>query len=149
MWFFTHVTHLIYVNEMDTRYLHQGCIITHTHTHRSHRCQYYPNGPLIRYVKLRVDHAPGIRGTFPSRRVVVIPTCITLCAWRTCHDAYQDRYLAVSFGVGGRESVPGIPGVWANRNFSYLVRGPWHRGPSGSATRHTATVHPEDLGWQI
>ena len=43
------------------------------------------NGPLARYVKLRVVHAPGMTGTFP------IPTCITARAWRTCRYVYQDR----------------------------------------------------------
>ena len=30
----------------------------------------------------------------------------------------------ISFEVGGGENVPGIPG--ANRNFTYLARGPYH-----------------------
>ena len=29
-----------------------------------------------------------------------------------------------TFGVGGRENIPGIPGACATRNFTYLVRGP-------------------------
>ena len=29
----------------------------------------------------------------------------------------------VSFEVGGRENVPGIPGACATHNFAYLVRG--------------------------
>ena len=32
--------------------------------------------------------------------------------------------VAVSFEIGGGENVPGIPGVCATRNFTYLVRGP-------------------------
>ena len=39
-------------------------------------------------------------------------------------DACRDRYLAVSFEVGGGENVPGIPGACATCNFAYLVRGP-------------------------
>ena len=72
-------------------------------------------GPLARYVKLRVAHAPGMPGTFlPRHRGLTIPTCITAHTW-----------LAVSFEVGGGENVPGIPGACATRNFMYLVRGPW------------------------
>ena len=29
-----------------------------------------------------------------------------------------------SFGVGGGENIPGIPGACKTRNFTYLVRGP-------------------------
>ena len=49
--------------------------------------------------------------------------------WCTCRDACRDRYPAVSVEVVGGENVPGIPGACANRNFMYLVRGPW--GTSG------------------
>ena len=51
--------------------------------------QYYR--PLARYVKSRVAHAPGMLGTFSPHRELAIPTCITARAWRTCHDACQDR----------------------------------------------------------
>ena len=54
---------------------------------------------------------------------VPIPTCITARAWRTCRDVCRDRYLTVSFEVGGGENVPGIPGAtW--RNFTYLIGDP-------------------------
>ena len=49
----------------------------------------------------------------------------TARAWRTCRDACQDRYLAVSFEVGGGKTTPGIPGACATRNMAYLVRAPW------------------------
>ena len=49
------------------------------------------NGPLARYVKLRVVHAPGLPGTFPRLRGLAIPTSITARASRTCRYAYQDR----------------------------------------------------------
>ena len=39
------------------------------------------NGPLARYVKLRVAHAPG---TFPYHRGLAIPACITARAWPLC-----------------------------------------------------------------
>ena len=63
------------------------------------------------------------RERFPRHRRLATPICIT--AWRTCRDASRCHYLAVSFEVGGREDVPGIPGACATHNFTYLVRGPW------------------------
>ena len=65
------------------------------------------------------------RKRFPRHRGLAIPTCITARVWRTCRDACRDRWLAVSFEVGGRGSVPGIPVACETRNFTYLVRGPW------------------------
>ena len=35
--------------------------------------------------------------------------------------------MVVFFVVGGGESVPGIPGACATRNFAYLVKGPFRR----------------------
>ena len=64
------------------------------------------------------------RERFPHHCGSSIPTCITTRASRTCRDACRNRYLAVFFGVGGGENVPGIPGASAIRNFTYLVRGP-------------------------
>ena len=64
------------------------------------------------------------RECFPHHRGLAIPTCITARASRTCRDACRDRYLAVSFEIGGGENVPGIPGACAKQNFTYLVRGP-------------------------
>ena len=50
-----------------------------------------PYGPLARYVKLRVAHAPGMPGTFSRYRGLAFPTCITARAWRTCRGACRDR----------------------------------------------------------
>ena len=58
------------------------------------------HGPLARYVKLRVAHVPGMPGTF------------------------SPPAIAVSFEVGGRENVHGIPGTCATHNFTYLARDP-------------------------
>ena len=44
-------------------------------------------------------------------------TCVTHVPW--C--------MSGSITRGGGENVPGIPGACATRNFTYLVRGPWHR----------------------
>ena len=60
----------------------------------------------------------------PRHRGFAIPTCIIARAWRTCRDAYRDRWPAVSFEVGGGKNAPGIPGACATRNFTYLVKGP-------------------------
>ena len=60
------------------------------------------NGPLTRYVKLRVAHAPGMPGTFfpvtdiKGNRELAIPTCITARAWRTCRDTCRDRLPAMA-----------------------------------------------------
>ena len=78
-------------------------------------------GPLNRCVTLWVAHASGMPGTCG----LATQTCITARAWRTCRDAFRDRWLAVSFEVVGRENVPGIPCAWATSNVTYLVRGPW------------------------
>ena len=61
---------------------------------------------------------------FPTT-ALTIPTCITARASRTFRDAHRDRYIAISVAVGGGESVPGIPGACATRNFTFLVRGSW------------------------
>ena len=60
------------------------------------------NGPLTRYAKLQVAHAPGMPGTFSpaadfkGNRWLAIPACITARAWRTCRDACRDRLPAVT-----------------------------------------------------
>ena len=56
-------------------------------------------GPLTRYVKLRVAHAPGMRGTFSpplTSKETAISACITERASRTCRDACRDRLPAVA-----------------------------------------------------
>ena len=80
-----------------------------------------PHGPLTRYAKLRVPHAPGMPGAFSPPPRVSDPDMHL----GTCRDACRDRWTAVSFKVGRRENVPGMPGACANRNLPYLVRGPW------------------------
>ena len=51
----------------------------------------------------------------------------------------------VSFEVVGRENVPGIPGACANRNFMYLVRGPW--GTSGYKWIQVSKPRDSDLNF--
>ena len=48
--------------------------------------------------------------------------CVTHVPW-----CMAGRYLAFSFGVGGRENVLGVPGICATHNFTYLARGPLSR----------------------
>ena len=60
------------------------------------------HGPLTRYVKLQVAHAPGMPETFSpaadfkGNRYLATPACITTRASRTCRDACRDRLLAVA-----------------------------------------------------
>ena len=81
------------------------------------------NGPLARYVRLRVAHAPGMPGTFSPPARLAIPTCITAPVSRTCRNACRDRQLAVCIEVAGGENVPSIPSACATHNFTYLAKG--------------------------
>ena len=74
----------------------------------------------IRYVKLRVAHAPGMPGTFfppPTLKATASKrsryACVTHVPW--C--------MSGSLTLGGRKNVPGIPGGCATHNFTYLARG--------------------------
>ena len=97
------------------------------------------HGPLARYVKLWVVHAPGMQGTFSPPSRVSDPnmhhgtyvTHVLLCTPGT---------LAISIEIGGGENVPGISGIsgaCATHNFTCLVRGPWgfHAKPVPSFVR--------------
>ena len=93
-----------------------------------HQCMVFVvswcHGPLTRYVKLRVAHAPGMSGTFSCHRLQRKPlvsdpgmhhgTCVTHVPW--C--------MSGSLSGGSGENVLGIPGACATRNFTYLVRSP-------------------------
>ena len=79
------------------------------------------HGPLTRYVKLQVAHAPGMPGTFSpaadfkGNRKLAIPTCITARAWRTCRDACRDRAPAVT-----GKTFPAFP---AHAHLQFCVSG--------------------------
>ena len=90
--------------------------------------RYEAHGPLTRYAKLRVAHAPGILGTFSCHRLQRKPlvsdpgmhhgTCVTHAPW--C--------MSGSLTRGDGKNVPGIPGACAIRGFTHLARGPcWRR----------------------
>ena len=83
------------------------------------------NGPLARYVNSGLCMRRDCRERFPRHRGLAIPTCITARASRMCGDACRDRYLAVSFDVGGGESVLGIPDACPTRKCTYMARSPW------------------------
>ena len=89
-------------------------------------------GPLIRYAKLRVAHAPGMSETFsPSARVrdpdMHRGTCMTHVPW-CLPGSLTSGFLWSRW----RGKVPGIPGAFVTRNFTYMLRGPW-KGPSKSS----------------
>ena len=82
-----------------------------------YNCAMIDHGPLTRYVKLGVAHAPGMSGTFCPPPWFSDPdmhhdTCVTHVPW-----CMPRSLLAVSFDVGGGENVPGIPGVCATVNY--------------------------------
>ena len=85
----------------------------------------FHHGPFIRYVKVRVAHAPERRERFPCHRLQRKPlvsdpvmhhgTCVT----------HVPRCMSRSLTGGGGVNVPGIPGACTIRNFTYQVRGPF------------------------
>ena len=112
------------------------------------------HGPLTRYAKLQVAHAPGMPGTFPpaadfeGNRYLAIPACITARAWRTCRDACRDRLPAVTgktfpafpahahpqFCVSGKRPIAPIKKCDASVSTKHTV------GPTFQAKMSTASV---------
>ena len=91
------------------------------------------HGPLTRYVKLWVAHAPGMPGTFSPPPRVSHPymhhgTCV-MHAPRCMPGSLTSGFLWRRW----RGNVPGIPGACATRNFTYLIRGPCTLGSMLSA----------------
>ena len=85
------------------------------------------DGPLSRYVKLRVAHAPGMSGTFSQPPRVSDPnmnrgTCLTHVPW-CMPGALTGRF----FGSRWRGKRSRHSRACATRNFTYLLRSPWHR----------------------
>ena len=81
------------------------------------------NGPLTRYLKLRVAHAPEMPGTFSPP-----PTSKETASLRFRHALWHVRHARAVMYVGianpqWRENVPGIPGTCTIRNITYLVKG--------------------------
>ena len=124
---------------------------THRHRHETHTHNFKPrisgplcavsigrpfqafpcHGPLVRYVKLRVAHAPGMAGTFPpaadfeGNRQLAISACITARASRTCRDACRDRLPAVA-----GETIPAFP-AHAHPQFYVFGKRPIEVIPNG------------------
>ena len=104
----------------------------------SRKCNLLANcsmtGPLARYVKLWVAHAPGMPGTpsAPPRASDLDMhqgTCVTHVPW-CMSGSLTSGFLLNRW----RGNVPNIPSTCANRNFTYLVRDPWPK------TRHLPRV---------
>ena len=90
----------------------------------AHRCVATWHGPLARYVKLRVAHAPGMPGTFSPPSQVSDPdmhhgTCVTHVPW-CIPGSLTSGFLWNRWC----ENIPGILGACSTPNFTYLVRGP-------------------------
>ena len=82
-------------------------------------------GPLARYVKLRLAHAPGVPGTFSPPPLVSNldmhhGTWVTHVSWCML-GSLTSSFLRSRWRV----KRSGIPCACAIRNFTYLVRGPW------------------------
>ena len=80
------------------------------------------HGPLIRYVKLRVAHAPGPFSPPPTSKDTASQR--SQHASRHVRDARAVMHVGIANPLW-RENIPGIPGACATCNFTYLVRGPW------------------------
>ena len=93
------------------------------------------HGPLARYLKLRVAHAPGMPGTFSQPPRVSDPdmhhgTCVTHVPWCML-GSLSSGFLE----VGGGENFPSIPGACATHNFT---KGPWTLLSDRSHSYHLA-----------
>ena len=86
-------------------------------TNRYPVLQWY--GPLARYAKLWVAHAPRMPGTFYPPPQVSDPD-MTHVPW-----CMPGSLTSCFLWSRGGENVPGIPGACATHNFTYLVRGQW------------------------
>ena len=65
------------------------------------------------------------RGRFPRHRLQRKPQVTDAGMHHGTYVTYVPWCMSGLLTRGGGESVPGIPGACANRNFTYLVRGPW------------------------
>ena len=91
-------------------------------------------GPLARYLKLRVTHAPGMPETFPppprvSDSDMHHGTWVTHVPW--CMPGL------LTCGFGSEENVSGIPGACTTHNFTHLSKGPC---ANVSGENHKATI---------
>ena len=87
-------------------------------------CRGY-HGPLARYIKLRVVHAPGTPGTFSRHRHQRKPQVSDSGMHHGTSVTHVPWYMLGSLTPNEGENGPGIPGACATRNFTCLVNGPW------------------------
>ena len=140
------VTYIAYIYHPDE-------IAIHGHRNK-YTCadRFLQHGPLTRYVKLWVAHAPGMPVTFFHHSLQRQPpvsdpdmhhgTCVTHVPW--C--------MSGSLTRGGEENAPDIPGACATHNFTYLARGPWqwhinpttHFHPISSPISPFPSIFPKD-----
>ena len=97
-----------------------GAVCHHHITVASHE----RHGPLARYVKLRVAHAPRIPGTFSPPPRISYPsmhhgTCVTHVPWCIPGSLTSGSLWSQWRGKRSRHSH-----ACTTRNFTYLVRGP-------------------------
>ena len=82
-------------------------------------------GPLTRYVKLQVAHAPGMPGPFSAP-----PASKETASYRSWHASRHvpDARAMMRVGIANPRwrggNIPGIHGACATRNIAYLARGP-------------------------
>ena len=86
--------------------------------------QSFPHGPLARYVKLRVAHAPGMPGTFSPPSGVSDPdihhgTCVTHVPWCMPWSLPNGFFWSRWRGKRSRHSR-----CMRNPQFTYLISGP-------------------------
>ena len=108
--------------------VHQAIAMCHnspSHDICSKSALSHGNGPLTRYGKLRVAHAPGMPGTFPPPPWVCDPdmhhgTCVThvpgcmlgllssaffWSRWRGKHSRHSRRMCNLQFSVSGKRPI--------------------------------------------
>ena len=109
-------------NNSDRFFLNSNtCILTECKWHVANF-----NGPLTRYVKLRVAHAPGMPERFPRHRLQRKPLFSDPPPPPPPPPPPMHHGMCMSGSLthGGGENVPGIPGACATRNFT--SRGLFH-----------------------
>ena len=105
-----------------------GCkeimLVIHKWPTKTHKSYWFTMGLLPDTYNCGLRMRRECRERFPRHRLLRKPlvsdpgmhhgTCVTHVPW--C--------MSGPLTHGGGENVPGIPGAWANRNFTYLARGP-------------------------
>ena len=124
---------------------HSGCVLPDIFWKSKQfiKTVHYAPTYLVRYVKLRVTHAPRTPGTFSPPPRVSDPdihhgTCVTHVAW-CIPGSLTSGFLWSRWW----ENVPDIPSACATRIFTYLARDPW-MCPSGAHLIITLNVYKDN-----